>query len=257
MRKGIFMPFTVMIAILLSAAISGVYALAQVEEAETIYKKEIDITGDGKNDFIELVGIPFDEGTLFLKEIYLKAKTSEGKMLKIDLEGGYEPTLKLKDLNHDGVKDLFVGIATGGSGGLSNYYLYSVKGSKVADLTVPDPLTITSTFENNYKAAIKIDAIGESFRFNLASRKKEYDTLGLYHNGKLNEPAELMVFPFSTLKPVKLPGNKFGVKGVQRFSGVSNADTIGFVESSWYFDKGKWKLLSTTVQKSLDKKKKK
>ncbi|MFS0636020.1 hypothetical protein AB1K84_08945 [Mesobacillus foraminis] len=254
MRKGIILPLTVLIALLLPA-ISGVYVLAQAEPLETIYKKEIDITGDGKKDLIEMIGVPFEKGTLFLKEIYVTAKTSEGKNIKIDFEGGYEPSLQIKDLDHDGVKDLFVGVATGGSGGLSNYYLYSLKGSNLSDLTVPDPLTISSTFENNYKATIKLDDVGESYQFNLSNRKKEYDRLGLYHNGKLNEPGELMVFPFSTLKAVKVKGNKAGVKGVQRFSGVSNGDTIGFVESSWYLEDGKWKLINTSVQKTLEKKK--
>jgi hypothetical protein len=68
-----------------------------------------------------------------------------------------------------------------------------------------------------------------------------------------------MVLPFGTLKPVKVAGNRIGFKGSQRISGAYNADSIAYVESTWVYENGKWKLLDTSVmelRKNITKKKK-
>jgi hypothetical protein len=252
MKRIIILP-TIFILSLIAAT---VYA-ADKQTQNEIVQERVDVTGDGKEDSITITGVPFEEGSLFLKEISMKIKTSEGESFHNELEGGYEPTLAFKDFNHDGVKDVLVRVETGGSGGLSNYDLYSFKNSKQVDLGIPEPLTIISQFEEGYKATIQIEETGKLYTFDLFDRKEKYDRLGLYHNGKLNEPMELMVLPYSTLKPVILHEKQVGFKGVQRINGVGNVDTIGFVESSWIFEDGEWKQTDTKVQKSLKSKKKK
>ncbi|SEM16591.1 hypothetical protein SAMN05192533_101270 [Mesobacillus persicus] len=225
----------------------------------TTYLKQGDITGDKKEDLIEIRGTPFEEGSLFLKEITLKIKTSEGKTLKSKLDAGYEPAIKFNDLNHDKINDILLRVETGESGGSSNYYLYTAINAKQEELPVPEPLSIISQFEEGYKAMIKIDATGESHIFDLSDRKAKYDQLGLYNEGKLNEPMELIVSPYSTLKPVKISKdkNKTGLRGVQRISGVANNDTIGFVESSWVYENGKWRIIDTSIRKNSKTKQKK
>lgn len=251
MKRIIILPT---IIILLLVAVT-VYA-AEKQSQTDIAQEHVDITGDGKDDSINISGVPFENGSLFLKEISMNIKTSEGESFHDELEGGYEPTLSFKDFNQDGVKDVFVTVETGGSGGLSDYTLYSFKNGKQVDLGVPEPLTIISQFEQGYKASIKIEETAKSYPFDLRDRKGKYDRLGLYNNGRLNEPMELMVFPYSKLKPVMIRDNQLGFKGVQRISGVANVDTIGFVESSWIYEDGKWKLIDTTVQRSIKTKKK-
>ena len=152
-------------------------------------------------------------------------------------------------MNHDGIDDLLISIPTGGSGGISNYFLYTFKDFKLTKIAVPEPLFITSQFLNDYKATMTIDQTGETFTFDLQSRKKDYNRLGLYTKGILNEPRELMVDPYSTLKPILLKekGDTYGLKGIQQVSGAYHADGIAFVESTWYYEKGKWNLLKAKV----------
>lgn len=252
MKRIIILP-TIFILSLIAVT---VYA-AEKHSQTDIYQEHVDVTGDGKEDVIKIIGVPFEKGSLFLKEISMHVKTSEGESFQTELEGGYEPTLAFKDFNHDGVQDVLVTVETGGSGGLSNYYLYSIKDAKQVELGPPEPLTIISQFEEGYKATIRIEETGKSYSLDLLDRKTKYNRLGLYNNGKLNEPMELMVFPYSTLKPVIIRENQIGFKGVQRISGVANADTIGFVESSWIYENGEWRLIDTTVQKALKSKEKK
>ncbi|PLR74444.1 hypothetical protein [Bacillus sp. UMB0728] len=246
MRRELLFAFAAFFFMSVSA-ITGAYAVEQADKTETVEKKKEDITGDGEKDTIYIKGIPYEEGAAFLKEVYVIIEASNGQTYRIDLEGGYEPSVKFSDLNHDGVKDLFATVPTGGSGGLSNYYLYTLKDFKLENLTVPEPLVIDSEFLDGYKASVSIPATGQSYTFDLAERKDDYERLGLYHNGKLNEPAELMVDPFGTLIPIMLGEGKIGLKGVQQISGAYHADSIAFAESSWIYENGSWKVLETKL----------
>ncbi|MCM3091722.1 MULTISPECIES: hypothetical protein [unclassified Cytobacillus] len=245
MKKELLFAFAAFFFMSLSA-ITGVYAGEQDQKTVTLSKDKVDVTGDQKADTVYLKGIYYEEGASFLKEISLKVKASDGKTYKAELEGGYEPQIQFEDLNHDSINDMYISIPTGGSGGLSNFYLFTLKEFKLIDLSVPDPLVINSQFENGYKATISIQDTKQSYTFDLRDRGEEYERLGLYVNGKLSEPTELMVNPYSTLKIIPIEGKK-GLMGVQRISGAYNADTIAFAESFWLYEDGKWVLKDTKV----------
>lgn len=270
MKKEFGLAFLALFFLSLNA-ITGAYAVEDKaienkgnneKEMQTLIKEEKDISGDGKPDVIEIKGIHYEEGSAYLKEIFLEITGSDGKKVQKELDGGYEPTLKLVDLNHDDLDDLLISIPTGGSGGLSNFFVFTFKDSILTDLGTPEPLNITSQFLNDYKAVMTIDNTGETFTFDLKSRKKDYNRLGLYTKGILNEPRELMVDPYSTLKPIKIKekGDSYGLKAIQQVSGAYHADGIAFVESTWYYENGKWNLIHTKIMdrdKIKDKRKKK
>lgn len=244
-------------------AITGAYAVENenkekhdMEKIHTIIKQEVDVSGDGKPDTIEIKGLRYEDGSAYLKEIHLEITATNGQTYKAELDSGFDPKLEFIDLNHDGLADMFISIPTGGSGGISNYFLYTLKDFQLKDIGVPDPLMMTSEFQDRYKATMTIDHTGESFTFDLTSRKKDYDRLGLYQKGKLNEPRELMVDPYSTLKPVIVKDESYGLKGVQQISGAYHADGIAFVESTWYYENKKWNLMDTKVIEREQKQKK-
>jgi hypothetical protein len=247
MKKELLFAFVAFFFMSLSA-ITGVYAGEEEEKVITLSKEKVDVSGDKKEDTVYIKGVYYEEGAAFLKEVFLEIAASDGKTYKAELAGGYEPQIQFEDLNRDAIKDMYIRIPTGGSGGLSNFYLYSLKDFKLSDLTVPPPLIINSQFENGFKASVSIQDTSQSFSFDLRDRGEEYERLGLYVNGKLSEPTELMVNPYSTLKITPVEGEK-GLLGVQRISGAYNADTIAFVESFWLYEKGKWVLKNTKVMK--------
>lgn len=256
MKKIVVLPVTIILTILLSA-ITVVFAVDNNDQSnEFIVKDQADVTGDGTDDSITITGKPYENEQEFLKGLKLKLKTSEGKSFKIKLEDGYKPNLYVNDFNQDGVNELFISVPTGASDGLTQYYLYSFKNSKKTKLAVPEPLTIISQYEDNYKASLKIDETSEAVTFNLIDRQATYDNLGLYNEGKLNEPMELMVMPYSKMEPARLADGKFGLKGVQKIGGVSEDDEIGFVETSWTFENKKWVLMNSSIKEVAKNKKK-
>jgi hypothetical protein len=223
----------VLIALFFLNTFTAVYAFEKNEDKKLVLTEEKeDISGDGKDDTISLKGIPYEEGAAFLKEIELQITGSNGKTYTVELDPGYEPAVTFVDLDHDGVEDLLISIPSGGSGGITNYSLYTFKDFQLREIPAPDPLTITSQFLDYYQASITIENTSQSFDFDLKNRKKDYERLGIYHKGKLNEPRELMVDPYSTLKPIIVKNNSYGLKAIQQVSGAYHADGIAFIEST-------------------------
>lgn len=228
-------------------AITGVYAGEQKNELETISKKEVDVNGDGMTETVILKGKVLSNDEAPYQTVLLEIIDSKGKKQKVKIEGGFKPNLLLKDLNHDGTNDILVSIGIDDSSEQSNYYLYTLSNSKIVEISTPEPLNIQSEFLDRYKAKIYIENNKKAHKFNLKSRKADYEQTGIYHNGNLNEPMELMVESYNKLEPIKVKGNKMGLKGSQTISGAYNEDIIGRVVSTWVYNNGTWDLLGTKV----------
>jgi hypothetical protein len=234
-------------------AITGVYAIEENTNTVTISKAEADVTGDGKEEVILLKGVPYQQEDSFLKKIYIEISASNGHTYTLPLESGSKASLQLADINQDRVQDLFASVLTSGSEGIVNTYSFSLKNFEQTSLAVPEPLEMDSHFLNGYQAEIKLAKTGKSYVFDLKERKKYYKKLGLYYKDRLNEPTELTVNPFNSLQPVQLAGNKVGLMGEQRVTGIANADVIASVASTWVFENKQWKLLNSEVKKELSK----
>lgn len=234
--------------------ITSVYAMDEISKTVTISKAETDITGDGIIETISLIGVPYEEDNHYLKEIFIEVKSSTDNRVTIPLESGTKAALKIADLNRDGVKDIFANVLAEDGGENTFNYLFSLKDFNHQELTVPDPLEISSGFENGYKAKLTINQTGKTYIFDLKDRKKYYKKLGLYYRGKINEPTELTVNSYHTLKPILLENGETGLKGIQKITGITNADIIANVESTWSYEDGKWSLVTTKVRSEKEKK---
>ncbi|RFU70426.1 hypothetical protein D0469_07515 [Peribacillus saganii] len=203
-----------------------------------------DVTGDRGRDKVSLMGIPYEDNSSFFKTIYLVVKEKNGKQEKVQLDGGYEPIMKFADFNRDKVKDVLVNVSTGGSGGTINSYVYSFAEGNAKNLSSPPSVSATAQFEDDYKASIAL-AGQKPVMIDVRNRKKDYARLGLYSNGKLNEPTELMVDLYSVMKIVRLPSGK-GLKGIQRVSGAYRADALAEITSVWFYENGEWRMVSAS-----------
>jgi hypothetical protein len=218
------------------------------ERVVTISNDKTDITGDGQKDVIVLSGVKLKDGHFKNLIIHIAANKEQ---YKIPLPKGFEPKLQLLDVNRDGVKDLFVTIPINKNRVNSKEVLYTVKNNKLERLNLPESLVLESSFLNGYKAKVKIRDTGNTYIFNLKNRKKYYEKLGVFYKGRLNEPTELMVSEYSNIKPIQLKPGKIGLNGVQKITGVTESDTIGYVESSWIYDQSHWKLVKVVVLKKI------
>ncbi|CAM4134321.1 hypothetical protein [Lederbergia lenta] len=212
------------------------------EKPTALLEYDHDVTGDGVRNKITLYGIPFESNSKFYQKVWAEIELRDGKKVRIDYEGGYEPKLEFADLNHDGVDDILYSSATGGSGGLYNYALHTLKDAQLKEIPLPEPLQIEGAFQNDFKAIIEIPGIKDPIVLDLSSRKDDYISLGLFQkNGMLNEPTELMIDPIAFFEIVKVKNKKgYGLKGYRQISGAYHADGLGTVETTWYYENGKW-----------------
>jgi hypothetical protein len=246
MKKELLFAFMALFLMSLTA-ITGVYAIENEPKMVPLVNQQEDINGDGQKDVISLQGLPYPKNDIVYKEFSLAIKLSNGKVYKEKLTYGLGPQMNLIDINHDGNKDVFISIPTGQSGGMSKHYLYSAKDNKFSNIPIPE-LEVQGQFKNGYKAFVSIPSTKESYVFDLMIRKEMYESLGMYQNGKLNEPTELMILPYGKLKPISTKGLDYGLKGVQMVSGTSKTDKIAYVETTWYYRDGDWKLINTLVK---------
>ncbi|MFT8321114.1 MAG: hypothetical protein ABF649_09425 [Bacillus sp. (in: firmicutes)] len=239
MKKELLFAFTAFFFMSLSA-ITGAYALGKEEEETIIYHNKVDLLLDGNDETIQLKGISNQEEKELYKEVVLEVVDKNGDKKNIHLEGGYRPTLQLVTLDKDKNPLLFIKVLTDEKGSKTNYYLYTCLKNELKEIEIPELPSIASQLKTDYKAELTIEG-QKTYSFDLFDRKKQYEKLGVYHNGQLNEPTELIVQPYASLSNISYH-QKFALKGKQKISGVSETDTIAYLETIWTRHKNEWKL---------------
>lgn len=214
-------------------------------EDGTYISSKRDVTGDQKIDIIQVTGTPYKKGSKFLKEIELTVESNR-QSINVQLEAGYKPELTLADLNKDGIQDVLVTVLKEGIDRTLTSYAYTFKDGKAKDLEVPPSVPVTAQFLDGYKAEFIIKG-QKPMIVDVSSRKKEYEELGIYQNGKLNESTELLVNSYSSLKPKSLFGKGKVLTGIQYIMGTDNRDPLLEVKSIWSYNHN-WELIKTEVK---------
>ncbi|RRN71307.1 hypothetical protein EI200_11365 [Peribacillus simplex] len=204
-----------------------------------------DVTGDKKIDIIQVQGLPYEEGSKFLKKIELSVESNRST-ISVPLEAGYNPDLKVTDLNNDGIKDVLVTVLMEGKDRLISSYAFTFKDGKVKELEVPPSVPVMAQFLDGYKAEIIIEG-QKPVVIDVISRKQTYEALGIYRNGKLNEPTELLVDPYSSLDLKTVLGKGKGLIGIQHVKGSDESDPILEIKSVWNYNNG-WQLVKAQVK---------
>lgn len=238
-------------------ACQAVAAQAKSSQDERIlYHEKIELTGDKKKDAVIVKGIQYEDESNFYKEIILMV-TSNGILREVQLSSGCSPSVSFADLNHDGLKDVLVTIpAANQQAGLLpiEAYAYTFKDDKLLDLSIPPSVQVTSQYLNDYKAVLKVDN-QEPVVIDLKNRRKEYEELGLYQEGVLNEETELMIDSYYTLKTYQILGRGKNLEGRQRINGIHQQDSLADLISKWHYEKGEWKLVDVKIKPVQLKKK--
>lgn len=224
------------------------------QQGQLVQTREIDVTGDGKPDTVSLIGMKSDNSSPYYDKLFITVLGPTQTQVVIPLEGGYNPQMDFCDFIQDKLPQIYVSAETGGSGGLSNYYIYSLKNNVPTAIPLPSPLHVKATFKKNYVVRMKIEETGKSFKIDIKDRKDDYEKFGVYKNGRVVKPIIVDVNPYNLLRAVD--EDRDGVcelKGVQRITGIANADTLGYVTSVWKWKKGKWNLKESSVAKTFSR----
>ena len=212
------------------------YSRANMSQPSIVAFAQGDVTGDGVTDHVYLTGIKTPDSP-FTQNITLHVKDGRtGVLTSIPLREnvGYNPSLFLGDFTGNGVDDILISIATGGSGGIMYHYVVSFVDNKAKllfDFNVyNDRYQYEVTYQDNYKVEVVSKVNNKKYIIDISTRGAEYLNEIYDENGKLKSPITGFVDPLSGLYPVDFDSNKvYELLAYQKIAGRYNADSLGYI----------------------------
>ena len=206
-----------------------------------------DVNGDGVPDNVYLTGIRTPDSP-FVQRITLviqDGRTGMSNRIPLKSDAGYNPILFLGDFTGDGVKDIMIGIASGGSCGTMYYYIYSDLRNSPKLLFDYELFNEAYQYEVNYKDFYKVQVKSMKnnsvYIIDISNREKDYLNEIYDQNGKLKAPIEGWVNPISGLYPIDFDSNGiYELLAYQRIAGRYNADSLGYVLTTLKWDKNQF-----------------
>ncbi len=250
MRKELLFAFAAFFFMSLNA-ITGAYALENEDHEKNLLQEQKDLNGDGKPETLTLKGILSEEENDFYTKLTIQVSEGNEQKLEQEVDGGFNPQLKLVDIDSDGTDEMFLTLFETESGSKKRFAIYDYDGYKIKETAIPELPVMTSSFMEDYKAELEIEGI-KTYNFDLYERKDTYEQLGLYQNGHLNESTELIISPFTQLKTSSYK-QKLALEGKQIISGIASVDKIAYLETVWTSKGDSWKLEKIKV-KEISKK---
>ncbi len=219
-----------------------------------IQKVSGDLNRDGITDYVELTGHRYDKKSNYYNKLYLiyyNGKIKKERIINFpkEFQGSYEPTISTANFTNKKSCEIFYSGATGGSGGIINYLVYSFKKDEGKLLFSPDSthiLHIKGKLRMDYKALITLKESNKNYELSLANIKKELDEQNIYDSGKLMKNADIWVNPYGMMQ-LKMKNGLTELYGTQAIKAVANYMTIGYAYSTWRFLKNKFVLVESNV----------
>lgn len=199
-----------------------------------------DVTGDRVPDSVCVVGNrPEDLQSPFFEDITVMIRngaTGQYSTIPLKENVGYDPTVFLADFTGDKIKDIFVSIASGGSGGFSYDYVYSFVNSNAKLLFDSEAFSGLYKYQVNYRDNYKVEVISDAdkrqYILDISGKGSEYLNEIYNPNGTLKAPLKGDVIPMGNVYPVDYERDKlYDLLMIQRIIGQYNADTLGLVNT--------------------------
>ena len=209
-----------------------------------VYAAKGDVTGDRIPDNVYLTGKKTPDSP-FIQNITLVIQdggTGQFTPIPLQSNAGYNPTIFLGDFTGNGVNDIMIGIASGGSGGTMYYYIYSYMMNKPQLIFDYNVFNETYQYDVIYRDYYKVEVIArkdqQKYIIDISQKGRAYLSEIYQRNGRLKQPIEGFVNPLSGLYPVDFDSNGiYELLAYQRIAGRYNADSLGNVETTLKWDK--------------------
>lgn len=244
---------TVVYFIMSMISITSILAKENVpKEKQMISKYEVDVTGDGTKDNVIVKGKLMEKTAQFYEElvveIYTEDEEDANDVYTIELESGYRPTITFNDITGDKIADMYISVPITDSGDITQQHLYTMAASKLTDLAIPQPLTVNSQLNNDLTASISVADNKKTYKLDLSHRKQIYEQAGLYHNGKLNAPTELIIDPHGSHQIIPIDHEQYGLLSIYNVSDVTEDGIVAQLVTTWEWTKGEWVLSNCSMK---------
>lgn len=196
------------------------------------------IMGKDSVDRISLVGTYENEDTLYVTDLELilnNEKKGQTIRIKIPYEG-YYLKLFLGDFNGDEKSEIMVRGGFGGSGGFQIAAIFNYENNTLKEIFNQEIFSKNFNFESKYlnSYVVYIESINtnEEFYLDISRKEKIYLNIVYDSNGKVKKGNEPTVSNITGAYPINsIYSDTYSLLLQQRIIGVSNADTLGVMET--------------------------
>ena len=220
----------------------------QIEYAQPMYVLNYmikDVTGDGTNDMIIVIGEKEKVDDLFANKIDLviyEPNESRFYPLKLKNMNGEMPKIETYDLTGDNILDIILTV-NDTNGNVAVRIASRVEEDFKEILKAKDNkgIVFSGQFTDGFKANVKNSQYAKEATLDLANRKENYVTNGFYdESGRLLKPdSKIMTSNFVSIEFVQLDGY-YGIQTVQRILGFNSEDLLDEITTIWKYENGKW-----------------
>lgn len=158
---------------------------------------------------------------------------------------GYDPNIMLGDFVGNGLKQIFLGINSGGSGGFGYFYVFDLQNNEIKTLFDYQEFSqknqYTGEYIDNYKAKVIKKDSNQRYLIDLSLRPKDYLDMIWKPNGQLIVPRTVDISDVNTVFPYYNSSTQlYELIIYQRVTGLFNADSLGYVLTQQNFKDGKF-----------------
>lgn len=195
------------------------------------------ITNNQTEEKAILVGVyPMkDSGYVEDLELIINPKGQKPIVQKVPYSG-YALSLFLGDFNGDGLDDIMIRGAFGGSGGYGIAAIYTYTENGLVQIFSPEYFQKSypcfARYLDNYITEVRCPNVNQKYLIDMHERPQVYLNIVYTPTGKVIPDNKPIVSELNTAYPIQTVYNKFYELIVQqRIIGVSNADTLGAIQS--------------------------
>lgn len=213
-----------------------------------------DVSGDNIRDYVYLTGTRTPNSG-YIQNITLvirDGRTGIKQRARLKSDSGYSPTVTLQDFTGDKIKDIMIGIASGGSGGIMFYYVFSDVNNRLTQLFDYEEYNLRYSYKVEFADYYKVNVTNVEknvvFVIDITYKGKEYLDELYTPEGILKQPVEGWVDPLGGLYPIDFDGNGvYELLGYQSIAGRYHADSLGYVQSVLKWNGRKFYLMEQYV----------
>lgn len=213
-----------------------------------------DVNGDNIRDYVYLTGTRTPNSG-YIQNITLvirDGRTGIKQRARLKSDSGYSPTVTLQDFTGDKIKDIMIGIASGGSGGIMFYYVFSDVNNRLTQLFDYEEYNLRYSYKVEFADYYKVNVTNVEknvvFVIDITYKGKEYLDELYTPEGILKQPVEGWVDPLGGLYPIDFDGNGvYELLGYQSIAGRYHADSLGYVQSVLKWNGRKFYLMEQYV----------